>query len=92
MLSPEIIEQCRTDIANNKLSLVIKLLLKRNLSDKSLSKQILVLSSRLRRIKERESLGTVKYEDIQIELTKIETAVLEILEYIESLHLQNQNK
>lgn len=94
MLSPEIIKQRKLEIADGKLCSVIKFLLQSNLN-KDRNNSVLSFSSRFKRIKKREIDGTVEYDVVQRELTKIEIGVIsildEILENIESLHSQNQN-
>ncbi len=74
-----IITKCKKELALGKVEYVINFLIKNTSENSELNMEMILISSRFQRLKAKQLAGTIKYEDSEIQLTKITRSVLEVL-------------
>lgn len=74
-----IINKCKKELALGKVEYVINFLIKSTSENSELNMEMILISSRFHRLQAKQFGGTIKYEDSEIQLTKITRSVLEVL-------------
>lgn len=74
-----IINKCKKELALGKVEYVINFLIKNTSENSELNMELILISSRFQRLKAKQLAEIIKYEDAEIQLTRVTRSVLEIL-------------